>query len=419
MVRDIRCTDIRGAKEMSATIEPSATLHEAPPSSPSAAKPRLRLQFLDGLRGLSALYVAIYHVCHSRAAMSPIWVHATNWTRFGHYGVDVFIVLSGYCLMMPVARAADGRMRKGSLDFFRRRARRLLPTYYAALAATLLLIVISCRMKHSHGFVDGEGLPVFAAGNLLSHVLLYYNVTRWCGSINGVLWSVATEWQIYFFFPFFLLPIWRRFGAWTAIVAGFALGLVPHYALPQAYRADQAYLWLLGLFALGMAGASLVHSVRESDQRLRDRVPWGVLAIVLSAAFWATITLLPARWRSVLGWETDALMGAATFSFVVYCACCATHPHGHRPAILRLLENRWTVLLGGFSYSLYLMHLPIEWMWQPLTRKLHIFGNALYAFEWLVALPSAVMVSYLFYLAVERHFVNNSEPTKTISSAAS
>ena len=28
---------------------------------------------------------------------------------YGHFAVGVFIVLSGYCLMLPVARSTDGR----------------------------------------------------------------------------------------------------------------------------------------------------------------------------------------------------------------------------------------------------------------------------------------------------------------------
>jgi peptidoglycan/LPS O-acetylase OafA/YrhL len=402
---------------MSATIEPSTSPQQTPLAGAPAEKPRLRLQFLDGLRGLSALYVAIFHVCHSRGQLSPFWIHATNWTRYGHYGVDVFIVLSGYCLMLPVARTANGRMRKGNVDFFRRRARRLLPTYYAALGITLVLITISNRMKHSHKIVDGLMLPVFAPGNLLSHVLLYHNLTMWCGSINGVLWSVATEWQIYFFFPFLLLPVWRRFGVWPAVAAGFGVGLLPHYLCSQAHSCDPAFPWMLGLFALGMAGAAIGHSTREADTRTRDRMPWGSLAIVFAAAFWAVITFVPWPWRAAHFWQTDALMGAATLCMAIFCSCRASRPDGHRPWILRLLKARWTVLLGAFSYSLYLLHLPVEWMWQPLLRSAHMGPNALYVFEWFAALPSAVVVSYLFYLAVERRFVNSSEPTRTLSSA--
>ncbi|WP_410959855.1 acyltransferase family protein, partial [Salmonella sp. SAL4356] len=57
----------------------------------------------------------------------------------GHLAVSIFIVISGFCLALPVVAAGD-RMRDGSLNFFKRRARRILPPYYGALAFSLLLI---------------------------------------------------------------------------------------------------------------------------------------------------------------------------------------------------------------------------------------------------------------------------------------
>jgi peptidoglycan/LPS O-acetylase OafA/YrhL len=46
-------------------------------------------------------------------------------------------------------------------------------------------------------------------------------------SIIHPLWTVATEWQLYFFFPLFLLPIWRRFGLTSVVLAAFLIGIAP------------------------------------------------------------------------------------------------------------------------------------------------------------------------------------------------
>ena len=65
------------------------------------------------------------------------------------------------------------------------------------------------------------------------------------------------EWQIYFFFPFLLLPLLRRFGICVAVAAAFVIGLAPHFLL---HRFDETSPWYLGLFSLGMAGAVVAHS---------------------------------------------------------------------------------------------------------------------------------------------------------------
>ena len=108
----------------------------------AGVRPRLRLDFLDGLRGLAALYVLLYHaslragVLAAAAPAQPV-AKAISVLHFcllgyGHLAVAVFIVLSGYCLMLPVARTEGAVLPGGALAFIQRRARRILPPYYAA-----------------------------------------------------------------------------------------------------------------------------------------------------------------------------------------------------------------------------------------------------------------------------------------------
>src|SRR4051812_10624228 len=102
----------------------------APPPPPRAE----RFDFLDGLRGLAALYVVLHHASQDvPAPMLRGWAAAARFLlRHGHFAVAVFIVLSGYCLMRPVARDASRQIRGGTLAYLRRRAWRILPPYYAA-----------------------------------------------------------------------------------------------------------------------------------------------------------------------------------------------------------------------------------------------------------------------------------------------
>jgi len=330
-----------------------------PAQTPDAAtaRPRLRLDFLDGLRGLAALYVALFHVVGAqRLAQTALPLRlATGWMHYGYYAVDVFIVLSGYCLMLPVARADGGRLRGGPVGFFRRRARRILPPYYAACAVSLLLI-LAARLAKTRVQADEPG--VFAPGNLLAHLLLLHNLrSDWSSSVNIVLWSVATEWQIYFVFALLLLPVWRRLGSMGAVAVGFLVGFLPHFLLPGGHNFDWARPWYIGLFATGMAGAVLGFSADARQARWRARLPWGWLSL----GFFAVSCLL--EWRSTQEqqslWLKDPLVGAATACLIVQCARALTDPSGAKPPfLLRVFERPWVVGLGAFSYSLYLMNVP-------------------------------------------------------------
>src|SRR5437660_75394 len=122
------------------SLSPPSASAQAPSVPVPLAPSRFRLDFLDGIRGLAALYVALFHVSYARQSLPEPARHLTDWLQFGHYAVGVFIVLSGYCLMLPVARSADGRLRGGVGSYLRRRAWRILPPYYAALVLALALV---------------------------------------------------------------------------------------------------------------------------------------------------------------------------------------------------------------------------------------------------------------------------------------
>ena len=131
-----------------------------------------------------------------------------NFLSYGHYAVEFFIVVSGFCLVLPTLKN-ECRMTGTVWTFIKRRAWRILPPYYGALALSIALdlSVISAKTG-THWDV---ALPL-NGHNILTHVLLLQNFfVSDIGKINHVFWSISLEWQIYFFFPAILL-LWRLIG---------------------------------------------------------------------------------------------------------------------------------------------------------------------------------------------------------------
>src|SRR3954447_18052973 len=99
---------------------------------------------LDGLRGLAALSIFVFHG----------WLYtmpapdATDRSSVGDYaahelrlGLVAFFVLSGFLLSRPWFAAALGERRPPSLRrYLRARAARILPAYYVALAGSIVLL---------------------------------------------------------------------------------------------------------------------------------------------------------------------------------------------------------------------------------------------------------------------------------------
>lgn len=364
---------------------------------------QLRLAYLDGLRAVAALYVVMFHAVLGFAReQHGAWRALRVAFCFGHEAVAIFIVLSGYCLMLPVARRGESRLEAGFGRYIGRRAFRILPPYFAALALSLLLIASCTSLRRASGTIWDDSLPAFEPGSLISHFLLLHNwVPAWAHRINGPLWSVASEWQIYFFFPLFLLPLRRRLGWVAMLLAALALGYAPlAFGLPGAHTANP---WYLALFSLGMLAAEVSFGNARRERMLRARIDFRMLTrgVWLVCALCATVG---ARiWFRFIP-VTDLAIGFATSLLLVDCTERATR---NQPGlVLRVLESRAAGTIGHFSYSLYLTHLPVVALCFFALSDAGVSSQTWLApLLLLSSVPASLGVAYLFHLAAERPFM--------------
>jgi peptidoglycan/LPS O-acetylase OafA/YrhL len=383
---------------------------------------RQRMDYLDGIRGLAALVVLLFHLGQSANAVlqqyaSPGAARLLHYSilfdlfvnGYGHQAVVVFIVLSGYCLMLPVVRkrGLDGGVR----GFAQRRSRRILPPYYAALAFGILVPLFWPALRSLMDAMTGTSSPSISVGSVVSHMLLVQNWTPWLYGINPPLWSVAVEWQIYFVFALILLPAWQRLGMGAAVGIGIVLGLIPLYLIPHIGILAQAqpllglsYPWMLGAFAVGMAAA---------DQTAVKDLKWnyGQITIVLSLAF--LVLHLHDKIRPIRHlldwpeWISDYIVAAVSGCVILQCAKWASGDN-RSAVLLRIFESRIAMRLGAFSYSLYLTHVPVL----AAVRAVVSHSPLVIALPLMIVggLFTAVLLAYIFHLAFERPFMSKPAP---------
>lgn len=355
---------------------------------------------------MAALFVVFHHaytevVAERLPAQLPDFVRQiTDWLGYGQLGVAIFIVLSGYCLMVPVVREV-GELRGGTFQYLKRRARRILPPYYSALLLSLLLIAIVPGMDKVQGYHWDVALPAFTPGVIISHLLLAHNLNvGWLDAIDPPMWSIATEWQIYFLLPLLLLPVWRRFGNLVTVAVAFLIGLFPHFAFGVG---DFACPWFLGLFALGMAAASLNFRPAFSIAQLNEWSARFCLFIIL--VFLGTV-VLEKGWLWDHLYIMDTLFGLAAASLLVFCTGHLQNRQEEHPFILKFLEKPVPVLLGGFSYSLYLVHYPVLSLFHLLLRPLGLSDLAVLVILLSAGVVISLLIAYLFHLLFERPFLS-------------
>ena len=376
---------------------------------PTESAPRLRLHYLDGLRGLAALYVVLYH-CYMQVwgglllvPLPAVLRFAINLLSFGHLSVDVFIVLSGYCLMIPVACSADRRLSGSMACFFKKRAIRILPPYYLALLIFLLLIWCVPLLRQKSGSNWDEALPAFTPSVILSHLLLIHNFSsQWRFRIDYPMWSVATEWQIYVLFPLLLLPVWRRFGIVSLVLMGFVFWITIHILFHAGF--DGACLHFASLFSFGMVGAILGFSTKAQEIAWRNRLPWGTGTIVLLTFLFGLMFYQPNLIEKHTS-EIDVLAGLCVLCLLVCCTQHLSQKLPSRPVILVLMESRIAVGLGRFSYSLYLIHAPVIAICYAIFRVGHHGPVVMLACLILIGVPVSLLFSYIFFLVCERPFL--------------
>jgi peptidoglycan/LPS O-acetylase OafA/YrhL len=330
-----------------------------------------RVAHLDGvdvLRGLAALTIVLYHF-FANAGSPEFRVHGINLFRpfnDGWCAVNLFLVLSGFCLYWPYARDVTRPMRYGR--FMRRRCFRILPAYYMALILVPFLYVGVYRLGLC---TPSAGTPKDAADILVHLAMLHSFTPRYFGSWNGVSWSLGLEWTWYLAFPV-ALWLFRRLGPGRAMLVltagevcyrvGLYLMLGPARNFPASSQ-DLTFTlrtFLLGRvieFGLGMYVASVL--VRTTVSRRAVRACALAVFPMLGIAHWAERfdVFLPVR---------DILYGLAASLLLVGVAS--------RPQI----ADRWKIgrifrAIGVYSYSLYLFHMPFVHLALGITtRRLHL-----------------------------------------------
>lgn len=367
------------------------------------------LSFVDGLRALAAFAVVALHgflfsghVGQPQRDLPLVKDLALD----GNYAVAVFITLSGFVLMVPVSRSSQCRLRGGSWRYLQRRAKRILPPYFATLVLVLLLIAALPALHEQQATPWDDQIPV-TTGGVVTHALLVHNVTRvWSVQIDGPMWSIATEWQIYLLMPLVLLPLWRRVGPAQTVVLSIAAGLIVHHLLPAV---DSAHYWFVGVFALGMLAAHLY--VRG------PRLPWlpaagKVLCVGTVLAYVAQRDRIAANTP-----VSEIVVGAVSGLLLV---ALGEEARSQSPGLLlRVLQSRRLVSIGLFSYSIYLVHAPLLAVggMALLHTSIGTAGRAVLMLT--VVAPLSVAAAYPFHRLVERRFMTtHQEQSSLVGSSA-
>jgi peptidoglycan/LPS O-acetylase OafA/YrhL len=299
---------------------------------------------LDGLRAYAAVSVLVSHLGRDTDLLS--WPFLS-----GSDGVTCFFVLSGFLItyLLLTELRATGTIHVRA--FYARRILRIWPLYYliAAVGLWLLPALLGSAYRPHTVPLEAQALTLFLLPNVAR---AFYSVT-----LTSHLWSLGLEEQFYAIWPHVVkLTSARR---WLLPIIGAVLAarlLVAPFITPDAYARNPALIELLaGLrveaMALG-ALAAYAYVRRWPGLRLVYRRSVQLMVLVLVGA----MAVLPVP-------EPHGLYMAA--SAVVFAALILNV--GTNPASIVKLDRPALVRLGGISYGLYMVHVPVREVFLALT----------------------------------------------------
>lgn len=322
------------------------------PADAASHVARPRYNYVEGLRALACLTVVLNHaVAEAYPVLYKVDIPSTLsflklWFAFGHHAVTAFIVVSGFCLGLPLA-GSDFVKPVPFVQFMARRIARILPPYYAALIISILVCLTMFKYPAGMHF-DFSAHP--RPSDIAAHFLLIQNVFG-TGQINYSLWSIATELHIYLLFPALVALVRRRFG-WM-VSCGIAAAAYGASYLVTDTRLHRIAIHFVGAFICGMGASWVTKSEHPTAVRLRAFTGWPIVFLIgiCIVAVWTGYAPFE-RYQS-LQLPQDAVVMIAISALLMACA-------SSRSILRKVLEWQPFVWIGERSYSLYLLHVPIQ-----------------------------------------------------------
>jgi peptidoglycan/LPS O-acetylase OafA/YrhL len=306
------------------------------------------------LRGIAALSVCIVHISlvinfHVNKVIDYIIVN-------GQQGVAIFFVISGFIL--PYSLYKKGYTLRGFFTFLFRRSIRIDPPYWATI---VLLFVV--------GLVPVSALSLYA---IIMHVFYLVPFVKGVEWYSGIFWTLSIEFQFYILLGLFY-PLLSKVNPYIAVICLLLVSAIFVF-MRFTYRGiiiSNFYDFAIGyIFFLGF-----IKKLTKTHT---------LLIITLFAIF------LIAEVSYITG-IIPLLAGLFIFLY----------------KNKRLPE--YILFIGKISYSLYLVHYPISYVFARYSRQFIANNYLLFA----SCLIMCILFAWVFYKLVEQPSMNLSRKLST------
>lgn len=335
-----------------------------------------RLAFADGLRGLAALWVVLYHMAEGHhidtiKATMPSFLF-TPIFEWGHLGVAIFFVLSGFVMGLTAYNVVFDR--QNALKFIARRLLRLVPPYYFAIVFALFFLFIKAK-------ATGTTYSAPDADILLHHLLFtqgLFNVPY----INVVFWTLCIEVQFYIAFA---LLLWASDALKQVSnqpqLRFYTMTIISSLALLWPLNLVQTTLWqggFIGFWYSFLAGVMVCWASLQKELLLKFTIIFCIGLLLIG-----------------LYYQGSFAITASITAAIILFASLKNH-------MGNWLNWAWLQWLGVVSYSLYLLHNPVTGASANIVKRIAPAGVAGELMTVTISMMACLVAAQLSYLIIER-----------------
>ncbi|MDR2947870.1 MAG: acyltransferase [Prevotella sp.] len=344
-------------------------------------------EILDGLRGVAALLVVLFHIfeVHSHGD------HSKQIINHGYLAVDFFFMLSGFV----ISYAYDDRWERMTLkDFFKRRIIRLHPMIIIGMIIGAVLFYFQDSAGLGWGGIHEvpvwKMLVVMVIGFTLIPVGKGLDIRGWeeMHPLNGPAWSLFYEYIANIVYALFLRRVTKVILALLVVIAA---GITIHYTLTNAngnliggwsLEPHQLRIGFTRLAFPFLAGMILAQTAKLKFTRNAFLTASLLLVLILSVPHIGGIDNL---WINGL-YECFCLM--IIFPLIVWL--------GAGGKVKGKRASRLCKFLGDISYPIYITHFPIIYIYMAWVTN----NNLTLEQSWHVGILCAIIAIIVAYLSM-------------------
>ncbi len=340
---------------------------------------------IDGLKGFAIVSIFLFH--------SQIIINNTQIFRGGHFGFDIFFVITGYLTNYYLLKNIYFNNFKLE-NFYERKLRRLFPVL---LIASLTFFLLAWLYLLPTNFSEFAGTILYSIGFISN---FYYQKSELINGTEDALfvpffhtWSLSVGYQFYILFPLILIFIVKFFKNYLIhfLILGFVSSIVFSFFGSKNFVLFNFYMLPTRLWEF-LAG-SIVAFIHVKNIEQNFKIPFKSAVEILNLIL-ILILILKVDLNFFYFFEASIL--------ITFLTCTLIYLSFEKGILQKIFRSKLLVLLGAMSYSLYIWHYPIF----SFGRISGLVSDDI--FNKLIIIFSILLFSFFSYITVEKYFYNKS-----------